>query len=126
MLKILIIDDELQRDLFTLLNLDIERRIVLQPRICHSAQEALDLIKEYEPNVIILDLQFSKEDLETGGPETARQLREEKWPGIIISNSSDPITEQKIKYTNIVIDHFASKNVIDNTLEFIEEIEKQE
>jgi CheY-like chemotaxis protein len=111
-MKILIVDDESKTDLIERLNIKLQNQTFIQTLTCHSTQQALEIIREYQPDVIILDLMFSDKEMEFGGPETARQLKEENWAGIIISYSSDAIKTQQKDYENYgdLVKYFVTKD----------------
>jgi CheY-like chemotaxis protein len=77
---------------------------------CKSVSGAMRLIKRYNPDVVLLDIQLGKGGRE--GVEVARRLQAAGFQGKIIAHSSFKREEQEAWLRSFGVQHFARKGKI--------------
>ncbi len=115
--KILIVEDEK-----VLLDL-LEKRIKKEGydvAIAHDGEEGMEKIREYGPDLILLDIVMPKKDGMQVMEELAADPELKKIPVIIISNSGQPVEIERIKKLGardwLVKTEFDPKEVIDRVV----------
>lgn len=107
-LKVLIVeDDSLLRNL---LSLKLQKNSV-EHKFCHSGNEAIGMINEYNPTIIILDLMLPGKS----GMEVLKELRQSDktadLPVIIFSNKDDDLDRETAR--SLKVEHFLVKATTD-------------
>jgi DNA-binding response OmpR family regulator len=107
-LKVLIIeDDSLLRNL---LSLKLQKNSI-EHKFCHSGDEAIGMVNEYNPTIVILDLMLPGKN----GMEVLRELRQSDktadLPVIIFSNKDDDSERETAR--SLKVEHFLVKATTD-------------
>lgn len=102
--KILVVDDD--KDIIEVLKNRLTRE-GYEPVVAYDGQEALEKLKETNPDVILLDLMMPN----LNGFEVLKEIREkhkDKWRPVIIMSAQDELASFEKCY-NMEADHYLTK-----------------
>lgn len=109
MSKILVVDDNAAL-LDSLSRFFKGRAIFVTTDVCHSVEEAIVAIEQYQPDMVLLDHNLNEEDQKIlEGVEVARILHERGFSAVIISHSGKSRKDQAELMLPFGVRHFASK-----------------
>ena len=105
--KILVIDDSDLKKVVIDIQTEFPEFEIIQPKTCHSVNEAFGMINQENPDIILLDLHLSPEE-NFEGFEIARILKNQESSPQILSISNWDKQDQKEGYGDL-IQHFPGK-----------------
>jgi DNA-binding response OmpR family regulator len=119
--KIAVIEDD--RDLQFMYKLKLERE-GFEVRAASDGQEGLELIKEFRPDIVLLDLMMPV----MSGPEMLARLREEEWASnirvVVLTNISKTEAPSALRFLGVdryvVKAHHTPAQVVDIVHEVLE------